>query len=233
MTASAQLYELQVLDLHIDAFNKQLADVETRLKDDHELVGATSQVASLQDSAKGIRPQYRQAELLAQESLFKVAEADKWLYSGSVRNPRELQSLEDDLKQLRRTQGTAEDRQLELMSQLEEAEQTLASAENYLQRIETAWARLVGTLEAERGRLSAELEAARGQREPVVSGIDARLLSHYDRLRISRSGQAVVLLERGACQGCRLVVPTGEVSRVRSSTEPVQCNSCGRILYVE
>ncbi|PZC46664.1 MAG: hypothetical protein C1O27_001806 [Chloroflexi bacterium] len=233
MTASAQLYELQVIDLHIDAFNKQIAEVEARLKDDHELVGATSEVARLQEGVKGIRPQYRQAELLAQESSSKVAEAEKRLYSGNVRNPRELQSLEDDLKQLRRTQGTAEDKQLELMSQLEEAEQVLSSAENYLQRIETAWSRLVGTLEEERGRLLGELGAGKDQREPAASAIDARLLSQYDRLRLSRGGQAVVLLERGACQGCRLVLPTGEISRVRSSIEPVQCNSCGRILYVE
>ena len=219
--------------MQVDALDKRLAEVEARLRDDHELVGATNQVAKLQDSAKGIRPQYRQAELLAQESSSKVEEAEKRLYSGSVRNPRELQSLEDDLKQLRRAQGTAEDRQLEMMDQLEEAEETLSSAETYLRKIQAAWSRLVGNLEEERSRLLAELSTAKTQREPVASVIDARLLAHYDRLRVSRAGLAVVLVERGACQGCRLVLPTGEISRVRSSTEPVQCNSCGRILYVE
>jgi predicted nucleic acid-binding Zn-ribbon protein len=44
----------------------------------------------------------------------------------------------------------------------------------------------------------------------------------------------VVKVERGACLGCRLTVPTVILQRARSGMNPtpVQCPSCERMLYV-
>ena len=126
MTESAQLYELQAADLHIGNLVRQLDDVEARLRDDRELAEARRQFDRLQAGLKAIRPQYREAELQAGDLLSKAQEVEKRLYGGSVRNPRELQNLEDDLHQLRRNQAAAEDRQLELLAQLEEAQMAAA-----------------------------------------------------------------------------------------------------------
>ena len=233
MTESAQLYELQAADLHIENLVRQLDDVEARLRDDRELAEARRQFDRLQAGLKAIRPQYREAELQAGDLLSKAEEVEKRLYGGSVRNPRELQNLEDDLHQLRRNQAAAEDRQLELLAQLEEAQTAAADAEASLERMEAAWNDTQRHLGEERERLSGELAAAKGQRDRDAAAIDPRRLALYDRLRASRGGQPVARLERGACQGCRLVLPTGEISKMRQATGLVQCSSCGRILYME
>ena len=85
MTESAQLYELQAADLHIDNLARQLDDVEARLRDNRELAEARRQFERLQAGLKAIRPQYREVELRAGDLLSKAQEVEKRLYGGSVR----------------------------------------------------------------------------------------------------------------------------------------------------
>ena len=93
--------------------------------------------------------------------------------------------------------------------------------------------------EAERSELSAraeelrralqELEAQRRLRAQVVPREDLAL---YDRLASRMGGVAVARVVSGTCQACRVSLPSGYVQRARTSSDPVYCSSCGRILYV-
>jgi predicted nucleic acid-binding Zn-ribbon protein len=60
--------------------------------------------------------------------------------------------------------------------------------------------------------------------------MDPRTLSLYEGLRSTRQGRGVALMERGACQGCRITLPTHLVQRLRAGGQLVQCPSCERIL---
>ena len=55
-------------------------------------------------------------------------------------------------------------------------------------------------------------------------------LGVYESLRTLKQGRAVARIEQGACQGCRISLPTHVVQRARGGTVLVHCPSCERIL---
>ena len=73
------------------------------------------------------------------------------------------------------------------------------------------------------------MRQARANMAPQIPPV---VLSIYETLLKSRGGQAVARVERAACQGCRITLPTMDVQRAKNADELVHCNSCGRILYV-
>jgi len=69
------------------------------------------------------------------------------------------------------------------------------------------------------------------ERNGLAQQIDSKVLNTYERLRLT-SGQAVVKVERGKCQGCHITVSTSQWQKAKAG-DLIQCDSCSRILYVE
>ena len=59
--------------------------------------------------------------------------------------------------------------------------------------------------------------------------MDAGAIGLYEKLRSTHQGRAVALVLRDVCQGCRIVIPSHMVQRMRAGGT-VQCNNCERIL---
>ena len=68
------------------------------------------------------------------------------------------------------------------------------------------------------------------RRERLIADITTESLELYEVTR-SRKGQAVVKIEQGRCQGCRLMLSTNELQRARAGNT-VLCSNCNRILYL-
>ena len=89
----------------------------------------------------------------------------------------------------------------------------------------------VESLSAENVIIEAELAELNGLRSTIATDVPPQAMVTYRALLERREGRAVALVERGVCEGCRLTLPTGELSRVRSEEGIHQCSSCSRILF--
>lgn len=69
-------------------------------------------------------------------------------------------------------------------------------------------------------------------RQSLASDIDEDLLSLYDRLMKSKGGDAVVSASTGQCKGCHMKLIPSTMINVQAAKEVVQCENCGRILYM-
>ena len=67
-------------------------------------------------------------------------------------------------------------------------------------------------------------------REKLLKDIPPRWVGLYERLH-ARYGRAVVPVEDRICLGCFVTLPTGALPQEAGGTEPMLCESCGRILY--
>ena len=74
-----------------------------------------------------------------------------------------------------------------------------------------------------------DLNNLSSQRKNLVADIDSEAIKIYERIN-SKKGFAIVKVEQGRCQGCRLSLPMSDLQRARSGII-VQCSSCGMILY--
>lgn len=232
MAGTAELYALQEVDLALDTSRAALADVESRLGEPEELLEARSTVEERREGLRLAERTFREQEMNADELRGKIEPLERRLYEGSVRNPKELEDLQQDIESLKRRRSGLEDEALEAMGALEQAQQSLAEAERELQELTESSQAEQEELRARQASLTDEIAALEGRRDEQASGMEGRLLSLYEQLRSTRQGQAVAKVRGGACQGCRISLPMNLLQRARSGNDIVQCVSCERILYV-
>jgi uncharacterized protein len=233
MTAVAELLLLQDKDLALDKALARLSEIETALGESDELIAARELAAEKAGVVSTLRSQQKDLELAADEIRNKAAEIEKKLYSGTVKNPKELQDYDAELRNLKELLKKRDDDVLSVLEQVEAADKERADADAEVSRIETDWLAGQDQLNAEKAEIEPEVARLKAEREAEAGHFDRRLLSLYDILRERRGGTAVARVERGMCQGCRITLPMSVLQRARQSGGAViQCVSCERILLV-
>jgi predicted nucleic acid-binding Zn-ribbon protein len=232
MAIAAELYALQEIDSAIDAARATLAVVEEQLGETEELTTARAAVDEHRDALRALHDSQRDIEWQVDDARSHVAAVEKKLYGGTVRNPKELEGLNDDANMLRGQLRRREDELLNHMVKVEEQETALSQAETALKEVEERWQGEQADLLGQKERLEAELAELEKSRQSQAGRVEGRVLELYDLLRDRRQGKAVVKVERGMCQGCRISLPMSILQKARSGFDVVQCVSCERILYV-
>jgi len=232
MAIAAELYALQEIDSAIDVARATLAVVEEQLGETEELTAARSAVEEHREALRALHDSQRDVEWQVDDARSHVAAVEKKLYGGTVRNPKELAGLNDDANMLKGQLQRREDELLNHMVKVEDQETVLRQAEVLLKEVEGRWRGEQADLLSQKERLEAELAELENGRRAQAGHIEGHALGLYDLLRDRRQGKAVVKVERGMCQGCRISLPMSVLQRARSGFDLVQCVSCERILYV-
>lgn len=231
MTITADLFALQEDDSALDACDRELAQIRDRLGPSESIAEARASVATHEARRRTADAEAKRLDTEMGDLQVKIAPVEKKLYDGSVRNPKELQAIQEDLEMLRRHQRALEDQQLGVMEELEASGAGLAAARAAVAAAERDWQAEQERLRRREGELDAERSRLQTRRQGLAGRIPAPQLALYERLRKSKRGLAVARVERGACQGCRIALPTTVQQRARSGMQVVQCTSCERILY--
>jgi predicted nucleic acid-binding Zn-ribbon protein len=232
MTIAADLYALQEIDSAIEAVKASLAAVEEQLGESEELIAGRQAVDEGRDALEDVSKQQRELEWQVDDLRSRLSDVESKLYGGSVRNPKELASVQEEANILKGQLRRREDELLDLMVRGEERQAALREAEGSLAEVESRWRQGQGELVGEKERLEGELAGLEERRGQQSGSIEARVLALYDTLRERRQGRAVVKVERGMCGGCRISLPMTVLQKARSGLDVVQCVSCERILYV-
>ena len=232
MSTAKQLYELQEVDLEAEHKTEILTRVKEQLSDDSAVVVTRTELAEAKKRLTNLEHQQRTLEWEATDLGNKIAGVDKKLYEGSVKNPRELVSLQQDLELLKAQRRDRENQLLAIMIEAETAQHNVGLKSNELGALEREWREKQQQLLEEQTELESELATLRQKRELISSQIDSATLRFYEELRRAKQGQAVAKIARGRCQGCRISLPMSEQQRARTGQELVTCSNCSRILYL-
>lgn len=231
MGLAGHLYRLQQLDLELQRRQQELRDLEQQLNDNKALVAAESSLASQRTQLEDERKKQRGSEWELEDLQEKVRQIGNKLYSGTTRNPKELTNLELELKGFKSQIRPKEDALLGLMTQVEEVEGQMRATAEDLDRLKREWEEKQETLGQRKGEVARLLAQLRENRDRLAQQAAPEALSMYERTRLAK-GEAVVKVERGKCQGCHITVPTSQWQKAKAG-DLIQCNSCGRILYLE
>jgi predicted nucleic acid-binding Zn-ribbon protein len=232
MATAAELFALQETDQALDRALARHAEIEAQLVESEELVSAREALEESRKAENELRSRVSDAEELVDEVRRKATEVEDKLYGGTVRNPKELSDLSDDLKSIKTLIASREDVELGILVEADEAEKQLKAAESTYADIEGRWKSEQEALLKEKAKIEPRIADLQARRDKESGGIDASSLRLYGLLRDRHGGQAVARLERGMCQGCRISLPMSTLSKARSGTGLVQCVSCERILLV-
>jgi predicted nucleic acid-binding Zn-ribbon protein len=226
------LRDLQSLDSALDQVRQDLEQGRVRLGDDSELVPLREELETVRKQLKGIKSKGRDLDDEIETRTIKRQADEKKLYGGTVKNPKDLGSLAHEVDMEKQQISKLEDQSLVNMESLEAASSAEAAAKDQLDARDREWQSEQASLESRCAELASQETDFTTRRQQIASQLDEVTIKNYDRTRRMRGGVAVVPIQRGACQGCRVSLSSIVVQRARSSSDLVTCQSCGRILYL-
>lgn len=230
MSVAKQLYQLQELDLEIDSHELDLKQKTSQLGDSPDVLRVSGQLSSQRQQLEELKRQQHSAEWETDDLASKITDLEKKLYGGGISNPKELSSLQHEVDGFKARRSQLEDRTLEIMDQVEQAEASIATAGNELNNLEAEWRRQQQNLTNDIEKLKGILSQLGQKRQLMLASIDPKMVNLYQQLR-SHKGTAVARVDQGMCRGCQILLPTIELQKARSG-ELVQCGSCRRILFL-
>ncbi len=230
MGVAKQLYQLQEVDLELESNEQALRQMASQVGESQVVVRAQTRVASEQKRLDELRHQQHSAEWEIDDIVGKITTGEEQLYSGRIKNPKELTSLQHEVNMLKARRDQSETGALEIMDQVELAETSVAAASGEFKKLEAEWHNQQQQLSADIEKLKSKLSDLRHKRQLLSVEIDPQAIEVYDKLK-KQKGQAVAKVEQGICRGCRISLPFSELQQARSG-DLMQCGSCGRILFL-
>lgn len=231
MSAALGLYRLQLLDSRMDVIRERLEEIRITLENDEDLRKTKDQVTKTETAHKSAQEKLKRAEAEVEKQKVKIEQAEASLYSGNIKNPKELQDLQKESASLKRYLETLEERQLEAMLEEESKEQSEQAALDLLEKVKARLANQNVTLMAEQKDLGKEFERLESERQAALAPLDTGLLTVYDQLRQDRRGLAVAKISDGACVACGTTLTPSQNQNAHSTNQILNCPTCGRILF--
>jgi len=230
MAVTRQLFQLQELDIDIENQEKSLALKNDQLGKREVLDNARKSLASEQQRLEELKHRHRDAEGEVDNLLEKIASIEKQLYGGKISNPKELSALQHEVNTMKAMNEQLENKTLEIIDELETTERNVASLTEDYQKLEKDWQRQQQQLTDEITGLEKKLADLRQKRQQLTDNIEPSIVNLYDKIRQQKK-QAVAKVEQGICHACRISLSASVLQKARSG-QPVQCGTCGRILFI-
>jgi predicted nucleic acid-binding Zn-ribbon protein len=101
-----------------------------------------------------------------------------------------------------------------------------------LRPLVAATAQAEAHFKSETERIEAEIAATQAKREALANSLDEEHLERYEEMAAQHHGVAVAHPEKGNCSACGMAIPAFSLKEAKTKEWP-ECESCGRLLFVE
>lgn len=230
MSQVTLLKQLQSLDDTIIARKSRLGAVMQEMNVPDTLTDARQQDVDTAEALAELQRIQRDLELQHGSLDSKYKASHDRMYSGKVKNSRELADLEKEVASLAKRRSKLEDEMLENMMMVEEAAEARDSAEKSLATLESEWEVTHAALNDEKLSLATTLSKLLTDRKTHAAKVEPKVLRSYMDIFKKRKGSAVVALNGDRCSGCRMSVSLA-TSKAVGEGQIAYCGSCGRILF--
>lgn len=231
MDITAHLFQLQEIDNKIQRFRARMEEIERVLNADSRLQKAALNVEKSKKEVHLAQVSIRGIEETIREINVKIEISEKNLYGGSVRNPKELQDLQNEIASLKRQRSNLEDNQLAEMIRFEELEMQSQADQAQYSEILTLVTSESSALAGEKTASLATVERLLVERAGLLHSIPAESLRLYEDLCKSKKGRAIAKIDEDSCSECGAPIRPSLIQAARSRLTLAYCPSCGRILF--
>lgn len=229
-TPGQALYQLQDVEVTMARKRKRLGEITKLLGDSQAVQAAQATLQAAEARLKPLKTRQRDLELQLQSTRQKHKATEERLYSGAVRNPKELQDMQQEIVALKKRDAELQDQELEVMVAIDEAQAEVSAAQAHLERVNAQLAEQHGELVAEKLALERDLSQLEDQRQRISRTIQPEHLKLYTSLKPSKGGHPVASLKGTHCSACGIEQTSVVVKAVKSGEPFTYCTNCRRIL---
>lgn len=223
----------------LSTFDKNIVNFDPKIKNEEEKLKSFTQVVTkLTDNV---------------EKLYVIIDDAK---NKRIKNDIHLKELSDKLEEIAGKHKLAKNEKEVKALQLEEeiAKEQVNFANEEITRLDSLAAAKTVELDAIKVELVAEEESVKELKEAIdknidalekaknsiyeeksvlVSKVDSKVLSFYEKIKRWANESAVVPIKKQACYGCHMKLNDRFYSEFSASNEIMTCPHCGRIIYKE
>lgn len=237
MSFLAPLLEVQDLDVAADAARKRSAELPERealpqlaakrAECEANLAAARAERAAMQTEEEQVGQEVSQ---IVRD--METAELER--YSGKRKNQDEAADHDASQQRLRERKAELEDREMELLEEIEGVEDRVTQLESALAANATEAEKVGESIRKVEAEVAAELTRLEADRQGVFGKVPTPITAAYERVRAQKQkgGRGAARLEDGRCGGCRIKLPSLEKTRMLAEPEDalIQCPQCRRVL---
>lgn len=233
------LWAFQAKDMDVSRYENEMRKDPTRNK----LIRLRNYVAEQQKLLQEMEQNAEGAKGRIDEIRLQFAQQQKAVDDGTVRlGNNAYESLEDVQTALREGQRLLEalkasERELkEIQTRADEAEVKLRDIRQKVSQARTQYNQLKEGYDKTFAQQTEKLNALKAAREAAGKDIDPALAKRYEMIKKQYAQQTVpqpmAQLLGDQCGGCNMSLPAVVTKRVRDGSNVVECENCGRILYL-
>ena len=239
MTTAPLADQLRLLDVQaLDTRLQQLEHARRTLPGHARVAEVATQRADVEKAlvesrtaVVDLRRELTKAEADVEQVRARAARDQARMDSGTA-SVKDVQALSAEVEALARRTAALEEVELDVMMRLEAHETALAGVTEAHDGLLDAQRQADGELAEGIAQIDAEVAAVIADRAARAVGLDAGLVTLYEKLRGQLGGLAVARLRGRTCEGCRLELNPGDVAHLNAAApeQVVRCEECGRIL---
>jgi len=151
----------------------------------------------------------------------------------AVKTNEEYRALLKEIEYGKEQHSKMEDEILMLLDEIDTLNQSIREQEAEINGKETKLKTNKERVELEVASIEKELNATKHRRVQLCVELSEDVLSAYEKIRMQRAGQAVVIVQGEVCPGCHMHIPPQTVNEVLQTGEIRHCPHCRRILFCE
>ena len=200
-----------------------IASVRGKLdKAQQELSEASDRFDSATKERKALESSLKDAETKVTKLKEKIPE---------IKTNKEYHALLKEIDSAVHEKSDIEEKILILFEKLDELKAKRSEKENVFKEEEKVFNREKEIIEKDSNQLSEVLKELESQKAAIVSQVDTKLLSEYNRLLTDKKGLAVVTVKNEHCVGCNMRIPPQVFAEIKKNEKISYCLNCKRILY--
>ena len=148
-----------------------------------------------------------------------------------IKTNKEYHALLKEIDSAVHEKSDIEEKILILFEKLDELKVKRSEKENLVKEVEKVFNSEKEIIEKDNEQLGEALKELESQRDGMVSDLDPKLLSEYNRLLCDKKGLAVVTVKNEHCLGCHMRIPPQVFTEIKKNEKISYCLNCKRILY--
>lgn len=223
------LLVLQDKDRKIAKLQREIRDIPARKAEvETQLKHAKAKLAEAREAQMQVQSDLKQLEVDVEAHQEKMLRYKQQQMDAKTNDQYRALLIEEANEKKGITE--LEDRELELMEQLEISKKAIEEREAELVEEEEGIRDEQEMLMERLDEVKEDLEAIIEKRAKMATEIDPALLTRYERVFANKGDFAVVRVENGHCRGCNMKLPPQVVNDAINPAKLVGCNYCGRML---
>jgi hypothetical protein len=225
------LYQLQLIDHDLDKNEKRLSELRDLMSFNSDEKLIEQEISALLIEKKSQNQKLNKISDEANIIQEKITKSEQSLYDGSIKNPKELQSVNIEIDSLKKRRTVLDEQQLEFLFLIDNLDEQLKIKEESLSTLLVRKNDQKEIFQIEIDEIEKVIKKLNIDKNPVLNQIENSYLETYEKLRKTKNKIAISIIIDNACSICGNGLPPMEVQKAKSSIDEIFCPVCKRFLY--